>query len=385
MSRHASAGVRSGGMPFFAMLAAAALSACSDGQPLAARDPSAVPVAQALQAFECTGTTAGTLSCTGARGNAGQGRGVLIGGQNSNVKLTSSNVSYNSGTGIFQFDVTVQNLMNEAIGTPDGTVADPDGIQVFFHSGPTVTGNGSGTVTVANADGTGTFTGTNQPYFAYHQILAQNAVSSAKTWQLQVTGSVSTFSFIVYIETDVQYLLVINEVMVNPPAAANPSNPANPDLTAEWFEIYNAGTRKVNLQSLVIADSAASGRRPYHKITASLEVPSGGYVVLGNSTNTTQNGGVAVDYSYGGSLALANSLDAVKIARVYGSDTLTIDRTQYASAATSAQDGITRELKNPALDNSNMDGSNWASALVTAVFGTGGRGTPKAQNSTFTP
>ncbi|HYW11496.1 MAG TPA: hypothetical protein VE871_06045, partial [Longimicrobium sp.] len=83
---------------------------------------------------------------------------------------------------------------------------------------------------------------------------------------------------------------------------------------------------------------------------------------------------------------LQNSLDAFKISRVYGAaDTLTLDRTQYASAATSAKDGVSRELLNPALDNSNMDGSNWADALVTAVYGPGGRGTPKAQNSTYTP
>jgi Lamin Tail Domain len=385
MPRPAPAGAGSGVVQLAAMLAAVTLSACSDQQPLAAHDPSAAPVTQALQAFECTGSlSSGTVSCKELGPKAGQASGVLIGGQNVNLKLTSSNVSYNSGTGIVQFDVTVQNLMNEAIGTPDGTVADPDGVQVFFSSGPHVT-NGSGTVTVANADGTGTFTGSSQPYFAYHEILAHNAVSSARTWQMQVTGQVSTFNFVVYVETDVQYLLVINEVMVNPPAAANPSNPANPDLTAEWFELYNAGTRPVNLQNLVIADSAASGRRPYHRVTASLVVPSGGYVVLGNSINTAQNGGAPVDYAYGSALQLANSLDAVKVARVFGTDTLTIDRTQYASAATSAQDGVTRELKNPALDNSNMDGSNWASALVTAVFGTGGRGTPKAQNSTFTP
>ena len=120
-------------------------------------------------------------------------------------------------------------------------------------------------------------------------------------------------------------------------------------------------------------------------IASSVVVPSGGYVVLGNTTNTTNNGGVPVDYAYGSALAFANSLDALKISRVYGTDTLTVDRTQYASAAISAQNGISRELKNPALDNSNMDGSNWADALVTAVYGPGGRGTPKAQNSTFTP
>jgi hypothetical protein len=373
---HASTGVRFARLPL-AVIVAAALSACSEQQPLAARDPSSTPATQTLQAFECAGSTSGTLSCREVRANHGQASGVLIGGQNSNLKLTSSNVSYDSGTGIFQFDVTVQNLMNEAIGTPDGTVPDPEGIQVFFSSGPAVT-SGTGSMAVANADGTGTFTATNQPFFAYNQILAQNAVSSARTWQLQVTGSVSTFSFVVYVETDVQYLLVINELLSNPGGTIS-------DANGEWIELYNAGTRPVNLQDLVIADSAASGRRPYHLISSSLMVPSGGYVVLGNTTNTTNNGGVPVDYAYGAAMALANSLDAVKIARVYGTDTLTIDRTQYASAAISAQNGISRELKNPLLDNSNMDGSNWADALVSAVYGPGGRGTPKAQNSTFTP
>ena len=361
-----------------ALLGAAALTACSDQLPApASRQAVPAPSVRALQAFECTGSTQGTFSCSVAGGSANGARGVQLGGQNTNVKLTSSNVSYNGGTGIFQFDVTVQNLLNEAIGTPDGTVADPDGIEVYFSSGPNVT-SGTGSMSVANADGTGTFTAANQPYFAYHQILAQNAVSSAKTWQLQVTGSVSTFSFIVYIETDVQYLLVINELLANPGGTIS-------DANGEWVEIYNAGTRPVNLQNLVIADSAASGRRPYHLISASLVVPSGGYVTLGNTTNTTNNGGVPIDYAYGAAMAFANSLDAFKISRVYGTDTLTIDRTQYAAAAISAQNGISRELKNPALDNSNMDGSNWADASVSAVYGPGGRGTPKAQNSTFTP
>jgi len=333
-----------------------------------------------VQAFECTGSTSGTLSCSQLGAKAGGARGVVIGGQNVNLKLTSSNVSYNSGTGIFKFDVTVQNLMNEAIGTPDGTVADPDGIQVFFSSGPNVTSNNGGTVEVANEDGTGTFTAANQPYFAYHEILAQNAVSSAKTWQLQVTGPVSTFNFIVYVETDVQYLLVINEVLAN---AAGPTLDING--IGDWFELYNAGSRPVKLDSLVIADSAASGRRPYHVISTSLVMQPGDYVVLGNTINTTSNGGVTVDYAYGNAINFAQSLDAVKIARVYGMDTLTIDRTQYSQASVSAKDGISRELKNPALDNSNMDGSNWGDASVTSVYGSGGRGTPKAQNSTYTP
>jgi hypothetical protein len=362
-------------------MAVAALGACSDQQPVAARAPRVAPdgpPSSAIQAFRCSGnTSARTLSCQPATATAGGPSAVLIGGQNTNIKLTSSNVAYNGGTEIFSFDVTVQNLMNEAIGTPDGTVADPEGIQVFFANGPSVT-SGTGSISVANADGTGTFTGANQPYFAYTQILAKNAVSGAKNWQLSMPATVGSFTFTLYVETDVQYLLVINEVLSNPGGTIT-------DANGEWFEVYNAGSRPVEMQGLVIADSAASGRRPYHLIGSSLVVPSGGYVVLGENGNTTSNGGVPVDYVYGSALTLANSLDAVKVARVYGTDTLTIDRTQYSSASVSAQNGISRELKNPALDNSNMDGSNWADAIVTAVYGPGGRGTPKAQNSTFTP
>ncbi|MBB4637286.1 lamin tail domain-containing protein [Longimicrobium terrae] len=354
-------------------------AACGDQQPAAVQGTVRRDVPEsALQLFECNANIrSATVSCAPAA-PAGSGSRVVVGGQYTNLVLTSSNASYNPGTEIFQFDVTVQNLMNEAMGTPDGTVADPQGIQAFFHTGPTVT-NGTGTATVANADGVAEFTGLQQPFFAYHEILTQNQVSAAHTWQLSVPQTASNVSFKVYIETDVQYLLVINEVLVNP---ANFNS--NPDLTGEWVEVYNAGTRPVDMQNLVVADSAASGRRAYHLISSPLEVLPGAYVVLGKSANTTSNGGVPVDYAYT-LTGFPNSLGAFKIARVYGSDTLTVDRTQYASAATSAQDGISRELKNPALDNSNMDGSNWGNASVTSVYGPGGRGTPKAQNSSFTP
>jgi hypothetical protein len=360
------------------LLAAAVLAACSDGQPVAPRVSRGVPrgvPTRAIQAFACSGSTAATVSCAPVRDHAGRGSPVILG--IAYIKLTSSNVSYDSVTEIFQFDVTVKNLMNEAIGTPDGTTADPDGIQVFFSSGPTATG-GTGTITVANADGTGSFTGPGQPYFAYHEILAKNQVSAARTWRLNVPKTVTTFSFVVYVETDAQYLLVINEVLANPGGTIS-------DTNGEWFEVYNAGTLTVNLQNLLIADSSAAGRRPYHLIGSSVPIAPGGYAVLGNTADTTLNGGVPVNYAYGSSLQLANSLDAVKIARVYGTDTLTVDRAAYASAAISAQNGISRELINPSLDNSNIDGGNWADASTTAVYGGGGRGTPGAQNSAFVP
>lgn len=368
---------------------ATSLAACTEPMPTAESQPDAVVTEPANRgtALPCTASTvARTVSCQVPLPSTDAAARV-IGGQNVMVTLTSSSVSYDPGTGIFQFDVTVQNLLNEAIGLtgsvtldplgqhPDA--ADPEGIQVFFERAPTAV-TGSGTITVINADGTGNFTASGQPFFAYHEILMQGEVSAPKTWQFIVPPTVLTFDFGMYLETDVEYLLVINEMLANPGGSIF-------DASGEWVEVYNAGSLAVDMQGLVIADSAASGRRPYFLVSAPLVVEPGLSVVLGNTTNTTSNGGVPVDYAYGSAMALANSLDAIKIARVVGSDTVTIDRTQFASAAISAQNGISRELKNPLLDNSNMDGSNWADALVTAVYGTGGRGTPGAQNSSFTP
>ncbi|HEU4881443.1 MAG TPA: lamin tail domain-containing protein [Longimicrobium sp.] len=357
------------------MIAAAAmLLACSD-QPVGGR--TSLEVGDGLQALDCLAVVTGTPSvrCEPVSPRTGGASGTIVGGQNTYVTLTSTNLAYDAGLDVFSFDVTVQNLMNEAIGTPDGVTPSAAGINVFFLEEPAGVG---GTVSVIQQDGNAFFTSANQAYHTYNEILDKNEVSGSRTWKFSVPDGVSSFNFRVLISTDVEYKLVINEVMANP-------SPSPSDGSQEWFELYNAGSLAVDLKDLVIADSAASGRRPYHLIASSVTLPAGGYAVLGASTNTVDNGGAPVDYSYGGALALANSLDAVKIARVVGTDTLTLDRTQYSNASISAQNGISRELLNPALDNSNMDGSNWAAALVTAVYGTGGRGTPKAQNSTYTP
>lgn len=335
------------------------------------------PSLRAVQMLDCSVSTTEGLRCQSPGLGNSLARRMVIGGNGTYVQLSSGNLSYDSGTQVYEMDVTVTNLLNEALGTPDGVTPDPDGIRVFFTQEPTVTG-GTGTITLDNVDGTGFFTAPNQPYYAYDEILTSYAESSARTWRMIMSPTVTSFTFKVFVETDVQYLLAINEVLANPGGVIS-------DINGEWFEVYNAGTFAVNLQGLVIADSATAGRRPYHLISGSLNVPSGGYAVLGATTNTTSNGGVAVDYAYGSALSLSNLGDAVKISRVYGTDTLTLSRTAYASGTTSAQNGISRELKNPALDNGNMDGGNWADASVSAVYGAGGRGTPKAQNSAYTP
>ncbi|MFL5384757.1 MAG: S8 family peptidase [Longimicrobiaceae bacterium] len=147
------------------------------------------------------------------------------------VKLRSSNVLYDSTTRIFAFDVTLQNLLTEAIGTPDGTTA--VGSKVFYHEGPKVTAyyapGDTGTIIVANADGFESFTKAKQPYHFYPELLAPNAVSAVKRWQLLMPPTAKTFSFILYVFT------------------ARPSEPkvtaqAPDGIPADMFAAENIGT-----------------------------------------------------------------------------------------------------------------------------------------------
>ena len=184
-----------------AVLALAALgAACNDRVPSA---PARVPEPSHLLVKCQADVGARTLSCGMSSAPVPVGRpagfsaDLIVGGQNTNVLLQSTNVGYTAATQIFQADVTLQNLMTPTLGTPDGNSV--SGVKVFFHAGPSVV-SGSGAVTVANADGVGTFTGTNQPYFLYNQMLPTGQVSAAKTWQWAVPPTVGQFTFEVLVD-----------------------------------------------------------------------------------------------------------------------------------------------------------------------------------------
>lgn len=182
------------------------VSACVDvGAPASPVAPSPVvrgsadPVA--LTSLRCSASTRTQLVRCAVPDGGGGSRDVIIGGQNQYVTLTSTNVQVAADT--FAFDVTVTNLIPQALGTTNGTTGDPAGIRVFFDAGPTSTTGG--TVIVANPDGTGTFTGTGQPYYQYDAVLQQNAVSASKRWKLALTPEVTDFTFDVYLSTAVQF------------------------------------------------------------------------------------------------------------------------------------------------------------------------------------
>jgi hypothetical protein len=195
-----------------AVLAAIVAIACTDRpqatEPEAtapAGKPGAPGVAVPLVAVDCTANVqARTVSCGVQGPAAGDGHGnLLLGTQNLYVTLTSSNITYNAGTGQFKFDVTVKNLIPQPLGTTDGSTLDPAGVRVFFNSGPTVT-EGFGSAAVV-PDGFATFLAPGQPYYQYNQVLAQGVTSAAHTWTLVLAPTVTTVTFRVYVAAPVEY------------------------------------------------------------------------------------------------------------------------------------------------------------------------------------
>ena len=175
------------------VVAMAVLTACSAEQtaPVVEKEETAAVTA----VVSCTGSAAGVL-CDAAdlRGGAAPVFDRVLGGQNTYVKLAAVSNSFDGGTLRLSSNVTVRNLTEQALGTTDGVNLDPDGVRVFFHTAPT---NG---VTIVNADGSSTFTGSNQPFFKYNEVIPANATNAnAKTWTFQLPSSGTTFTFQVYV------------------------------------------------------------------------------------------------------------------------------------------------------------------------------------------
>jgi len=181
-----------------ACVALCALAACSDRSPTASAP---APSPRVTVMFDCSVTVATrAVRCAEAQPRTLARGDLILGG--GYVQLTSQNVHYD-GYQAFTFDVAVRNLIPQKIGTTDGTTIAADGVRAFFSSGPTVTA-GSGTITVV-PDGYGAFTGPNQPYYEYAQILATNAQSGFHTWTLNMPPTVTNFAFTLYVSAPVQF------------------------------------------------------------------------------------------------------------------------------------------------------------------------------------
>jgi hypothetical protein len=196
---------------------AAAVAACTE-RAISPTEVIAVDTKPVVQILTCSAsTTSAIVTCDQSAPQVNSGLRLdqkIIGGQGLYVRLTSSNAAYNSGTQIFSFDVTAQNLTTGPLATANGSLRDDAGVRVFFSGNPVA--SPSGVITVANPTGVGTFTGANQAFFQYggkisavdqtelggDGILASGETSSSKTWQLNVPSSVTSFTFSLYVAAE---------------------------------------------------------------------------------------------------------------------------------------------------------------------------------------
>ena len=174
---------------------------CSDRSPTLPDRGADVLVAE----YQCTATlTDRSLRCE-TPPPAPTGGARMLYGLNQ-VKLTSSNVLYDSVAQVFAFDVNVKNLLTVTMGTTTGQ--DTTGLKAFFETGPTATAmrapGDTGTIFVRNPDGVESLTAANQPYFLYRQILTTNSVTPNRRWELHCPPTVRTFAFTLRVFTRTQ-------------------------------------------------------------------------------------------------------------------------------------------------------------------------------------
>ena len=157
--------------------------------------------------------------------------------------------------------------------------------------------------------------------------------------------------------------IVINEIIQNPAAVS--------DANGEWFEVHNPTASPVDIDGWTIQDNDFDS----HVISngGPLNVPAGGYLVLGRNSNFATNGGVTVNYTYS-NVNLANGGDELVLLDTGPTE---VDRVEWDGGPTFPDpNGASMSLRNPALDNN--VGANWCTAITP--FGDGDLGTPGAAN-----
>jgi hypothetical protein len=186
--------------PRLSALAFLLLAGCDRSGPL---EPLAQAPPTVLAALDCTVRVAsGEMRCDESPPGSGPASGLIVGGQAQYVFLAATNHAFIPGDNVFTFDVTVQNLIPQALGTVDGSTLDSAGVRVFFSQGPTGTG---GEVSLLNADGQGFFLAADQPYFRWDEVLHPNQTSGEKPWEFAVAPGVTSFSFRVYVSAAVRF------------------------------------------------------------------------------------------------------------------------------------------------------------------------------------
>lgn len=145
----------------------------------------------------------------------------------------------------------------------------------------------------------------------------------------------------------------------------------NPDLVTdeqgEWLELHNTAVVAVELSGCELSDQGSDS----HIIASSILIEPGGYAVLGRVNGA--NGGVTLDYAYGGDITLANGDDELAL-RCGGA---VIDELSYTGSWPFGA-GVSAQLT-PGAGATNEDPGQWCEA--TTAYGDGDLGSPGDANA----
>jgi endonuclease G len=202
-----------------------------------------------------------------------------------------------------------------------------------------------------------------------------------------VGAGVNTFTFSVYVQTEVTPTLVISEIMANPSAVD--------DVDGEYIEVYNPGLATVDLSGYRIVSRRGSTGTEFATIPAGVTLASRAYGVIAARSNTTFNGGVTALAEWGGSvIALTNSANAsapdyVSMRRPAAAAGTFFTLDSVVVNATAPPTGRTRELLDLRADNTQMNSSVWNTGYKSYGTGDGSggfdRGTPGQPNAPLVP
>ena len=163
--------------------------------------------------------------------------------------------------------------------------------------------------------------------------------------------------------------VVITEIMKDPAQVS--------DAAGEWFEVYNAGPHRADLERSLISDDGTNAHVIYTG-GAGMWVLPGKRLVFGRNADATLNGGVTLDYEYSG-FTLSNGSDQIMLT---GRDGVLQDRVAYDDGIvwpdTSGMSiSLTPGAEDPYL---NDDGANWCHGSTLIASGSSDSGTPGSLN-----
>jgi len=150
------------------------------------------------------------------------------------------------------------------------------------------------------------------------------------------------------------------------------------DTVGEWLELYNSTGLDIDLNGWTLKDDGSDS----HTFTTSIIVPAGSYFVMGRGADSTVNGGVNLDHSYGdGVFSMANGADEIVL---LSPSSVEIDRIVYGVGGfPDGGPGFSISLDPNQLAGDNNLAANWC--LSTSVFGDGDSGTPGVENDACDP